>query len=314
MKRIVLIDTWVNTQNLGNQVIMDAIQREMKSMFPHDLIYSVPALEYVKAGKKLLREADMVFLGGANLLSANMRQTSEWCLRLSDAIWLREVVLFGVGWWQYQAQDPDLYSRVLLHRVLHRERDHSVRDSYTADRLIAMGIPAAVTGCPTIWSLTPEHCAQIPEGKSDDAVMTFTSYNQRPSWDKLLFESVSANYETVYLWPQQFQDYEYAKRIGADRLVFLDPNLDSLDDVLSARVDYVGTRLHAGIRALQQKRRAIIIGVDNRANEMASDFGLPVIARENTASELAPRITGAWPTTVDLAPDVVAEWKLQFQN
>ena len=50
---------------------------------------------------------------------------------------------------------------------------------------------------------------------------------------------------------------------------------------MSENIDYVGTRLHAGIRALQHKKRTIIIGIDNRAIEKAKDFNLTVIDRKN---------------------------------
>jgi polysaccharide pyruvyl transferase WcaK-like protein len=49
----------------------------------------------------------------------------------------------------------------------------------------------------------------------------------------------------------------------------------------SKDIDYVGTRLHAGIRALQKGRRALIISVDNRATEIGRDTHLPIVERKN---------------------------------
>ena len=50
----------------------------------------------------------------------------------------------------------------------------------------------------------------------------------------------------------------------------MSPTLEAFDNLLESEIDldYIGTRLHAGIRAIQKKRRSIIIGVDNRALEM----------------------------------------------
>ena len=48
--------------------------------------------------------------------------------------------------------------------------------------------------------------------------------------------------------------------------------------------DYVGTRLHAGILALNYRKRTLIIAVDNRAAEMKTDINLPVIARGDLES------------------------------
>jgi polysaccharide pyruvyl transferase WcaK-like protein len=78
-------------------------------------------------------------------------------------------------------------------------------------------------------------------------------------------------------------------------------------------VDCVGTRLHAGIRALQRKRRAIILGVDNRAEEMGHDFDLPVVARGKVALELEAEINGYWETRICIARQAIAACKGQFK-
>ena len=46
-------------------------------------------------------------------------------------------------------------------------------------------------------------------------------------------------------------------------------------------LDYVGTRLHAGVRAMQKGRRSIILSIDNRAREMGKDYNLNVIERND---------------------------------
>ena len=49
--------------------------------------------------------------------------------------------------------------------------------------------------------------------------------------------------------------------------------------LIQGNVDYVGTRLHAGIFALNHKVRSIIVAVDNRAIEIAKDTNLPIVRR-----------------------------------
>ena len=44
-------------------------------------------------------------------------------------------------------------------------------------------------------------------------------------------------------------------------------------------IEYIGTRLHGGIRALQHGRRTMIIAVDGRAMEKKKDIHLPVVDR-----------------------------------
>ena len=77
MKRIVILDTWVNDSNHGNKIIMEAVERIFRNMFPHDIVYHVPALEYISTGRDLVKTADYIFLGGTNILSSNMNRTSE---------------------------------------------------------------------------------------------------------------------------------------------------------------------------------------------------------------------------------------------
>lgn len=313
MKTIVVLDTGVNDPNLGNEIIMDAVNHELRSMFPHDFILHVPALEYIQAGQKLVRSAEHVFLGGTNVLSSNMNRTSEWCVRLRDCLWLSNVILMGVGWWQYQKFPPNLYTRFLLKSILHSNATHSVRDFYTENKLSPLGRNVLNTGCPTMWRLDPGHCSLIPNHRSDCALVTFTVYKQDEQSDRQLFEIVKRNYSKILFWPQQPGDYEYAQSIIGSDAEVLDPSLDALNAVLRLdSVDYIGTRLHAGIRALQYKRRTIIISVDNRAAEMGSNFNLPVVSRQEIPRLLEKRIISSWPTEVRLPEESISVWKKQF--
>ena len=47
----------------------------------------------------------------------------------------------------------------------------------------------------------------------------------------------------------------------------------------NSELDYVGTRLHAYIRAVQHGKRAINIVVDDRGKEMGRDFNLTIVRR-----------------------------------
>ncbi|MCK4782105.1 MAG: hypothetical protein KAV87_00030, partial [Desulfobacteraceae bacterium] len=155
----------------------------------------------------------------------------------------------------------------------------------------------------------------IPSTKARSVLFTFTEYNQRPKDDKLLWEIVRRNYATVYFWPQMYGDYNYAKKICGNAVVFIDPSIEALDHLLQSKdIDYIGTRLHAGIRALQHKRRAIITAVDNRASEMGRDFNLPVISRERIASDLEDKINSSWNTRVNIDSEAIAFWKRQFSS
>ena len=76
---------------------------------------------------------------------------------------------------------------------------------------------------------------------------------------------------------------------------------------------YVGTRLHAGIHAMNRKVRSVILAVDNRAIEMGRDFNLPVIRREELEEKLQERIYGSWNTQIKIPVDSIVKWKKQFK-
>jgi polysaccharide pyruvyl transferase WcaK-like protein len=317
MRRIVVLDTWINATNLGNKIIVEAVMRELREVFPGDFFYQVPALEYLRASRKLVKQADFVFLAGANLLSSDMNRSSTcgWCLRYTDMLWLRNVILIGLGWWQYQPYPPNLYTRTLLRLILKRNYYHAVRDSYTANRLRTLGFNVLNTGCPTIWKLTKQHCAEIAQTKATDALLTFTGYNRKPDYDKLLYEVVKKNYQKVYFWPQNYRDYEYARDVCDNGLIFINSSVEALDDLLENQaIDHVGTRLHGGIRALQHKQRSFIVAVDNRASEMGKDFNLPVIPREKIGEQLELIINTNYEISLNIDNVSIAAWKNQFST
>ena len=77
---------------------------------------------------------------------------------------------------------------------------------------------------------------------------------------------------------------------------------------------YVGTRLHAGIHALNQKVRTIILAVDNRATEMGKDFNLPVIQRTQVEEKLQIMIQSTWRTKISIPKENIQKWKMQFKE
>jgi polysaccharide pyruvyl transferase WcaK-like protein len=163
-----------------------------------------------------------------------------------------------------------------------------------------------------MWKLTEEHCVQIPQGKAESVLVTFTEYNQNPSLDKQLVELLKQEYKLIYYWTQQPKDYQHMKDICGEGAIYLNPSLSALDMALSQYpVDYVGTRLHAGIRALQYKRRALILSVDNRATEISKDTNLPVVQRDDLNS-VANWINAKKETLVKIPLTAINEWKNQF--
>ena len=80
----------------------------------------------------------------------------------------------------------------------------------------------------------------------------------------------------------------------------------------SGDIDYVGTRLHGGIEALNHGRRSLVLAVDNRATEIGKDTNLPVMDRKSAVELIEERINSSWATEIVLPNDNISLWKSQF--
>jgi polysaccharide pyruvyl transferase WcaK-like protein len=203
----------------------------------------------------------------------------------------------------------------LLKNTLNPEIIHSVRDSYTEKKLKSIGINAINTACPTMWRLDNARLSKINSSKGKYAVITITDYNKNPQKDKALIDICINNYEEVYIWIQGVGDYRYIQDMERERkLNIIEPNLKAFDEVLENKdVDYIGTRLHAGIRALQKNKRTFIIAIDNRALELGRDFGLKTIKRDDVGN-LEELINEKYKLQLNIPYENIQMWKNQFRS
>jgi polysaccharide pyruvyl transferase WcaK-like protein len=316
--QIGLVNPSIGTANLGDLIIYDAVYRHLRAIFPTSFLVSFPSHFHTSYDAKLKMAAnDYLFVGGTNLLSSEMNNYYQWKLDPSDQFYLRNKnILMGVGWWQYQ-EKPNKYTARLLKTVLSADRMHSVRDGYTKGMLNQIGIGNVVnTACPTMWDLSPEHCAGIKKEKAKSVVTTLTYYNANEQDDRMLLETLSGKYEEVFLWIQGIDDLSYLKTIYPDyhKIKLIAPTLEAYDEVLqNPDIEYVGTRLHAGIRALQKKRRTLILAVDNRAIEIGKDTNLNVIPRKEIR-ESGFFIDHSYTTEIRLPVKEIHLWKSQFNK
>jgi polysaccharide pyruvyl transferase WcaK-like protein len=312
-----VLDTAVTSTNLGDQIIMEAVRRELADVLSGRMVFTVASHEWMGGlSRSLIRGSSHTIAGGTNLLSSHMWFRMNWKVTPADGLRGMKVILMGVGWYQYQG-NPDPYSRWIIRRLLSSKGIHSVREGYAAKMLETIGIRNVVnTGCPTIWSLTPEHCARLPRRKSRSVLTALNSYKNlnNPEADRRMLQTLRKHYDTVYLWIQTHTDRDYAHALD-DRLQFVDPSLSALDRILTSDMDldYVGNRLHAGIRALQKGRRSIILEIDNRAREMGNDFSLPTVERCDF-DRIEKMINEPSPIAVTLPAREIAAWKNQFSN
>lgn len=312
-EKILIFDTSIATENLGDLIILDSVNKYLQKLFPDGRFFNTATHESIgQTSYRLHKKSDFSFVAGTNLLSSNMNNYNQWKVNFYDAAFLKNIILMGVGWWQYQ-KGMNIYTKLLYRTLLHRKFQHSVRDSYTKAKLAQAGIVNCInTGCPTTWNLTPQHCSNIPAVKSAGVVCTLTDYNKNHHADEKLINLLGKHYEKVYFWPQGSGDLDYLKSFQ-NKVEIVAPSLKAFDALLekSDSIDYVGTRLHAGIRAIQHGKRSFIIGVDNRAAEMAKDINLPFVARGNI-DELEGMIGGQWGTSLTIDFDAIDTWRSQF--
>ena len=93
----------------------------------------------------------------------------------------------------------------------------------------------------------------------------------------------------------------------------MNPHLNDYDSFLDSHdVDFIGTRLHGGIRALQKMKRTIIIGIDNRAIELNKDFNIPDL-NQNEINNLGDYIESDIETDINIPKDNIAIFLSQFK-
>lgn len=315
MKKIILYNPEISSLNLGDGIIAEACKNNLNPILKDAMCVEIsthmPISNYYM---RVIGNYDLSFVLGSNLLMPKMNGIfRQWDIKPWNIMKVKPTILMGVGWHQYSKR-TNLYTKMLYKKILSKEYMHSVRDEYTKNKLEEIGIKNVInTGCPTLWGLTREVCQEIPKTKSKSVVFTLTDYNQNLKKDKEMIKILRNNYDEIFFWLQGIGDYEYLKELNElDNIKIISPNIGDYDKILrNNEIDFVGTRLHGGIRALQNKRRTIIVSVDNRANELNKNYNIPIVQREKIDT-LEQKINGLWETNINLPIERIEEWKSQF--
>ncbi|NDV62318.1 polysaccharide pyruvyl transferase family protein [Puniceicoccales bacterium CK1056] len=301
--------------NLGDLIIEEAVLREINELFPGWKLSKVSThLRFGPQQRHLVRSADRIVIGGSNLLSSYMDGYFQWDLTMQNAFAARGAVLMGAGWWRDQGE-PNRYTKILLNLVLSRKLKHSVRDGQAKKLLGLTKIRNVLnTGCPTMWPLATMDTAAIRTRPAKKVLCMLTDYYPDPELDQALLSLLESQYETVYFWPQGFGDYLYIQDLDFGGVV-LDRSLDALDAVLAdePELDYVGTRLHGGVRCLINGKRCLTLEVDNRAREIGKETHLPTVERDNLDA-IKKWTEGSEPVRLNLRTKDIAAWKSQFSS
>ncbi len=323
MKRIILFDTSVATQNKGDEIIMESIRQVMQPVLKDAFVHSYPthlvsfpfAHNFSSPKARLANVSNYKFICGTNLFWTRMFRINPLLnVNIFNCGPYTGSVLLGVGYDAEQCGEHiGPYSRYLWRKVLSHEYIHSTRDDKTKKYLEMMGLKAVNTGCPTLWPLTPKHCAQIPTKKADKVVFTLSSTGgEKPENDKQIIELLLKNYKEVYFWSQTFGGFKSVKSYPqASRLKYINPDLGAYCAFLQENdVDYIGTRLHGGVYAMQQKKRAIILSVDHRAEEFKK-YNIQSLSEYDLIG-LENMINTDFQTKITIDYGVIEKWMGQF--
>lgn len=311
---IVVFDTSIGTRNLGDFIINDYCTRIFEELGIEPVSRITTHEKQTEEELKKLEENGLKIVTGTNILSS--RLFNQWVRPLHLAQ-QNNILLMGVGWSDYNDKVTPITARY-YRKVLSQTYKHCVRDRFTKSALRKAGITNVLyTGCPTMWNLTPALCSEIPQSKGKNVVCTITDYDRDQQADFAMLDILLQQYEKVFFWPQGRQDLAYISFYPrASELCFLERTLTAFDNLLRDQrsLDYVGTRLHGGIRALNHKVRSIVIAIDNRAIEIARDTGLKTIKRDAVNTELSDLIQSEFQTKLELPFDAIKEWKDQFNG
>ncbi len=312
MSRLVtLYDTALNTNNIGDEIVMQAITSHLKPLLDRSDVRRLSVHDYLYYFRHKAPKDSVAFACGTNLVGSRMILRGTWRMTPLDLLTMRNIVLLGIGWEDHMPK-PDLPTQLFFRLALSKNYIHSVRDNYTRDQ-IAPYVPRVLnTACPTMWNLE-NSCPLVPHSRAENAVFSLNYHRALPVRDRALCELLLREYKQVFFWPQELGDIHYLQTLGFhESMPIIPPLLKVYDQILKETpVDVIGCRLHGGIRALQKNRRTLVLSVDDRASDLAQTTGLPTLPA-SAFEAIRSWITTPAPTQITLPQEAIGQWKAQF--
>lgn len=325
MEKVLLLDPSISSLNRGDDIIMECVRKELgfilKDNFELTLPTQVAAFHWYQIVRGILRikiftECKYKFVGGTNLLATDMFSLyPTWDMTVFDNKAIRGCVLVGVG--AGAGEKMNAYTKWLYRKTLNHNYYHSARDERTRTYIESLGLKALNTGCVTMWMLTPEFCKTIPTKKANRVVFTLTANRPmvKDSLDQELIDTLKRNYSEVYYWVQGDLDYDYLQMFdNIDNINILPATKQAYHELLMEDdLDYVGTRLHAGVYAMRHRKRSIILVIDERAREINKSNNLNCLEKKNIKN-LDAFINSEFATEIKMPLDIIEQWKNQFRR
>ena len=143
-----------------------------------------------------------------------------------------------------------------------------------------------------------------------------TDYKVDREMDGRLVDLVQKHYRRVFFLPQgKWDETAHEPAVKRPGIVWLERKASVIEKFVAEEpsFDYVGNRLHGGIRCLLKRRRTLILEVDNRAKEIGADVGLPTLPREDFAA-IERWILGPTTLNLRLPREAIQTWRNQFAS
>lgn len=326
MHNIVIFDTAIGTSNLGDEIIFESVLNEMRTVLDSNFtlrlgthITNFTLLQMMRKNMKVryFQSADWKLICGTNLVAQNRigKINNQWQIPISNISVYKNSVLVGAGTTDNTLK-MDPLAKWLYRSVLSKDYKHSVRDDHTKELLALIGIESINTGCPTLWNLTEDACSRIPRKKSDYSIISLSGYSSQTDEkiDRCFLHIMRKNYRKLWFWVQTTEDEKYLQSLG---FYDYEPiySLKAFRDIASSKKpDYVGTRLHGGVYALNNGCRSIVIGIDHRATGFQKSNNLKVIQRTEIADQLEEMIQSEFDTEIRIDQKAIHDFKEQFLN
>ena len=324
MNNVVVFDTAIGTSNLGDEIILQCLEEEMSFLLEDSFIMrfgthikNLPLRRFLFGSGKIrfAYNADFKIVMGTNLLSRDIKKTQlQWPVGSLDSWLYDNCIMAGVGTTLSEGETT-AYTRKIYERILRKDFYHSVRDEESKRLLEDMDFKVLNTGCPTLWKLTPDFCREIPTGKAERVIFSLSGYGEQKDkkMDQLMLDVLRAEYGELIFWCQTSRDEGYLDSFAGTKNIKRVYSLNKFKEILQeGNIDYVGTRLHGGVFAMQNKVRSIVISIDHRARGFHDTNNLCICERQDIPEKLSKMINSEIVTDIKLRQDDIDRFKAQF--